>query len=220
MCGGRLVPLAAREPKHGPNPDAAVHRNRPQFYLPACLCIFLIESQMFVGWYCKRASRWESETRCPGIMSNSHQWHMLRLALRSHYHHQIRQPFCRMAGTTVQLPSTERIAQLVDALASINARVAATSSSKTPPTLIAVSKYHLPSDILACYQEGKQLHFGENYVQELVDKAAEVRVLNPYLFIRLISLSSQERSNGISSAHSSLTRPKHSLVCPASSVIR
>lgn len=36
-----------------------------------------------------------------------------------------------------------------------------------------MSKYKPAEDILACY-EHEQLDFGENYVQELVDKAASV----------------------------------------------
>ena len=37
---------------------------------------------------------------------------------------------------------------------------------------MAVSKLKPASDILALYQESKQLHFGENYAQELMEKAA------------------------------------------------
>jgi uncharacterized pyridoxal phosphate-containing UPF0001 family protein len=37
---------------------------------------------------------------------------------------------------------------------------------------VAVSKLKPASDILALYQENKQLHFGENYAQELMEKAA------------------------------------------------
>lgn len=40
--------------------------------------------------------------------------------------------------------------------------------------LVAVSKYKPSSDVLACYEDG-QRDFGENYVQELVDKAQQVR---------------------------------------------
>ncbi|KDN49609.1 hypothetical protein K437DRAFT_255289 [Tilletiaria anomala UBC 951] len=39
------------------------------------------------------------------------------------------------------------------------------------PRLVAVSKLHPPSAIMAAYVEAKQVHFGENYVQELVEKA-------------------------------------------------
>lgn len=39
--------------------------------------------------------------------------------------------------------------------------------------LIAVSKYKPAADVLACYEHG-QRDFGENYVQELVDKAKQV----------------------------------------------
>jgi uncharacterized pyridoxal phosphate-containing UPF0001 family protein len=34
-----------------------------------------------------------------------------------------------------------------------------------------VSKLKPASDILALYQEAKQIHFGENYAQELMEKA-------------------------------------------------
>jgi uncharacterized pyridoxal phosphate-containing UPF0001 family protein len=36
---------------------------------------------------------------------------------------------------------------------------------------VAVSKLKPASDILALYQEAKQEHFGENYAQELMEKA-------------------------------------------------
>ena len=41
------------------------------------------------------------------------------------------------------------------------------------PTLVAVSKYKPAADIQACYDAGHR-HFGENYVQELVEKAEQV----------------------------------------------
>jgi hypothetical protein len=44
------------------------------------------------------------------------------------------------------------------------------------PRLVAVSKLHPPSSILAAYVHAKQTHFGENYVQEMKDKA---KVLPP-----------------------------------------
>ncbi|EGO24343.1 hypothetical protein SERLADRAFT_337532, partial [Serpula lacrymans var. lacrymans S7.9] len=42
-------------------------------------------------------------------------------------------------------------------------------------TLLAVSKYKPASDVLACYEHG-QRDFGENYVQELVEKAEQLPV--------------------------------------------
>jgi PLP dependent protein len=38
--------------------------------------------------------------------------------------------------------------------------------------LVAVSKLKPASDILALYQETQHVHFGENYAQELIEKAA------------------------------------------------
>ncbi|KAI0331864.1 hypothetical protein GY45DRAFT_549668 [Cubamyces sp. BRFM 1775] len=72
----------------------------------------------------------------------------------------------------------ERAEELKEALAEIRQRVEAASAKAaaprtTPPVLVAVSKYKPASDILACYDDG-QRDFGENYVQELVDKAAQL----------------------------------------------
>ena len=67
--------------------------------------------------------------------------------------------------------SVERAEELRESLAEIRERVEALSSNSA--TLVAVSKYKPSSDILVCYENG-QKDFGENYVQELVDKAKEV----------------------------------------------
>ncbi|RPD60151.1 hypothetical protein L226DRAFT_67392 [Lentinus tigrinus ALCF2SS1-7] len=72
--------------------------------------------------------------------------------------------------------SAERIDELKESLAEIRQRIQAARPSQgatSQPTLVAVSKYKPASDILACYDEG-QLDFGENYVQELVEKAAQL----------------------------------------------
>lgn len=71
--------------------------------------------------------------------------------------------------------SIERAAEVSESLTEIKARVQASSlpSAPFPPTLVAVSKYKPASDILTCYEDG-QLDFGENYVQELVEKAESV----------------------------------------------
>lgn len=45
------------------------------------------------------------------------------------------------------------------------------SGRDKPPRLVAVSKLHPPSSIMAAYVHTGQVHFGENYVQEMVDKA-------------------------------------------------
>lgn len=81
----------------------------------------------------------------------------------------------KMASTTstpVARASAERVAELRENLAEIRTRVQTASSSRQT-TLVAVSKYKPASDVLACVEDG-QLDFGENYVQELVDKAAQV----------------------------------------------
>ncbi|KAK0469530.1 uncharacterized protein EV420DRAFT_1495071 [Desarmillaria tabescens] len=68
--------------------------------------------------------------------------------------------------------SPERKAELLESLAEIRSRVASASPA-TPTLLVAVSKYKPVSDIQACLEDG-QLDFGENYVQELVEKAKEL----------------------------------------------
>jgi PLP dependent protein len=72
--------------------------------------------------------------------------------------------------------SPERTVELLESLTDIKYRIRAAAADRCYPTLIAVSKYKPSSDILACH-EGGQHDFGENYVQELVEKAAEVRSL-------------------------------------------
>ncbi|KAF7321702.1 Pyridoxal phosphate homeostasis protein [Mycena kentingensis (nom. inval.)] len=67
----------------------------------------------------------------------------------------------------------QRSAELLKSLSEVRARILAAASSRSP-TLVAVSKYKPASDIHACHNDGGQLDFGENYVQELVDKAKEL----------------------------------------------
>jgi hypothetical protein len=78
--------------------------------------------------------------------------------------------------STVTIAPPERIAEISDALAAVRARIEASAEQhrSIPPVLVAVSKFKPESDILACYENG-QRDFGENYVQELVHKASQVR---------------------------------------------
>ncbi|KZV62391.1 hypothetical protein PENSPDRAFT_658141 [Peniophora sp. CONT] len=75
-------------------------------------------------------------------------------------------------SSPIARPSAARTQDLVDNLAEIRDRVRQAAGDRLgkEPTLVAVSKYKPPADILACYDVG-QRDFGENYVQELVDKA-------------------------------------------------
>ncbi|KDR68576.1 hypothetical protein GALMADRAFT_78441 [Galerina marginata CBS 339.88] len=75
-----------------------------------------------------------------------------------------------MSGSTVDPASAERTAEILESLEEIKTRAKAASLEGSSPTLVAVSKYKPASDILACYDNG-QLDFGENYVQELEEKA-------------------------------------------------
>ncbi|KIK54443.1 hypothetical protein GYMLUDRAFT_48803 [Collybiopsis luxurians FD-317 M1] len=78
---------------------------------------------------------------------------------------------------SAQQASSERTEELCESLAEIRARVTAAAgsapASEPPQKLVAVSKYKPSSDISVCFNEG-QRDFGENYVQELVDKANEL----------------------------------------------
>lgn len=71
--------------------------------------------------------------------------------------------------------SPDRNEELHASLNDIRARIAAAISAMNlpgpTPKLVAVSKYKPATDIRACYDAG-QRDFGENYVQELIDKAA------------------------------------------------
>ncbi len=90
---------------------------------------------------------------------------------------------------SVSRPDPDRAAELAENLSDIRSRVteAVASSSRSgdlpKPLLVAVSKYKPSSDILECYQQG-QRDFGENYVQELIDKAKEVSAVSDHAFVR------------------------------------
>ncbi|CDO70643.1 hypothetical protein BN946_scf184756.g9 [Trametes cinnabarina] len=94
--------------------------------------------------------------------------------LRVKHTHSLR---ARLMTTSIGHATPERAAELKESLAEIRQRVEAagakTASRTRPATLVAVSKYKPASDVLACYDAG-QRDFGENYVQELVDKAAQL----------------------------------------------
>ncbi|THV06314.1 hypothetical protein K435DRAFT_773290 [Dendrothele bispora CBS 962.96] len=81
-----------------------------------------------------------------------------------------------MSDSSFPRASTERTQELRENLKEIRQRVqdaSASVSSGTPTKLVAVSKYKPSSDIMVCYEDG-QRDFGENYVQELVDKGKEL----------------------------------------------
>lgn len=72
---------------------------------------------------------------------------------------------------TVPRASAERTEAIRMRMEAVHKRIHdASSSADQRPSLLAVSKLHPPSDVLAAYQTG-QRHFGENYAQELVEKA-------------------------------------------------
>lgn len=68
-------------------------------------------------------------------------------------------------------PSIERAQELVENYKAVEAQVK--SAATQPVTLVAVSKLKPSSDIQALYDHGVR-HFGENYVQELLEKAKEL----------------------------------------------
>lgn len=63
-----------------------------------------------------------------------------------------------------------RAKTLVSAFQSVSERVAKAANGRNV-RLVAVSKLKPASDILALYEGAKQDHFGENYAQELMEKA-------------------------------------------------
>lgn len=107
----------------------------------------------------------------------------------------------------------ERQSEVLENLAEIRARVSAASLVHSTPSLVAVSKYKPQSDLQICYDDG-QRDFGENYVQELVDKAAAVSFgpMPPLALRSEIRASFLKIFDGISLALSNPTRLKYSLV--------
>ncbi|ORY07214.1 hypothetical protein K493DRAFT_251304 [Basidiobolus meristosporus CBS 931.73] len=67
----------------------------------------------------------------------------------------------------------ERAEEVTYNLSQVIERVKAATPEKQTARLVAVSKIKPASDVLAAYNAG-QRHFGENYVQELVDKSQEL----------------------------------------------
>ncbi len=109
----------------------------------------------------------------------------------------------------------ERKQELLESLAEIRARVKTATVTSFPPTLVAVSKIKPASDILICYNDG-QIDFGENYVQELEDKAKIVRFLAGCLDVtdNDVSRSSLRIYAGISLEPYNQTKLKPSPVRP------
>jgi PLP dependent protein len=79
-----------------------------------------------------------------------------------------------MSSSLSSSTSTTRSVQVQEQLVEIKSRVQNIAADRDrEPTLVAVSKYKPAADIQACYDAGHR-HFGENYVQELVEKAEQV----------------------------------------------
>ncbi|KAJ4477646.1 hypothetical protein C8J55DRAFT_430344 [Lentinula edodes] len=86
----------------------------------------------------------------------------------------------------IQKATPERTAEIRESLTEIRGRVSRSVEAlglvSNIPKLIAVSKYKPSADILVCYELGQRA-FGENYVQELVDKAKELPIEIQWHFI-------------------------------------
>jgi len=79
-------------------------------------------------------------------------------------------------GQNFQTTHGESLNQVVESLKNVNARirnVCLNHNILKEPRLVAVSKTKSASLVLACYKSG-HLHFGENYVQEIVEKSKEL----------------------------------------------
>lgn len=81
----------------------------------------------------------------------------------------------QMSAQGVQQATDARKEELAEALKEVRHNVESACANRTttvpPPCLVAVSKYKPASDILACLELG-HLDFGENYVNELTEKAS------------------------------------------------
>ncbi|WFD05518.1 hypothetical protein MVES1_000848 [Malassezia vespertilionis] len=75
---------------------------------------------------------------------------------------------------TIPRPTTERAAAIQIYIEAVRERIstAARKVSVKAPQLLAVSKLQPASDVMAAYEQTAQRHFGENYAQELVEKAS------------------------------------------------
>lgn len=67
----------------------------------------------------------------------------------------------------------ERATELRDNMESVLSEIKSASSNREPARLVPISKIKPASDIQALYDAGYR-HFGENYIQELADKAEVV----------------------------------------------
>lgn len=96
------------------------------------------------------------------------------------------QPFPRTTRTFITLRyahkmsmslqyTSDRQAELKENIESVLSEIesAASSSSRPPSRLVPISKLKPASDIQALYDAGYR-HFGENYIQEMADKAEVV----------------------------------------------
>ena len=72
-------------------------------------------------------------------------------------------------------PTDTRAAELALLINEVQIKIAGVTPPGGPkPRLVAVSKYKPAADITGCYEAGHR-DFGENYVQELTEKASQVR---------------------------------------------
>lgn len=80
----------------------------------------------------------------------------------------------RLAISTIRNMSTQssRHENIKSSLSSVLSRIESSAASSSP-RLVAVSKYISSEDIKSAYDAG-QRHFGENYIQELIIKSAEL----------------------------------------------
>ncbi|SJX62837.1 uncharacterized protein SRS1_13666 [Sporisorium reilianum f. sp. reilianum] len=76
------------------------------------------------------------------------------------------------SAVTIEGPqSPQKVQEVRERIRKAAQKGKAIGSAGKEPRLVAISKLHPPSAILAAHKQVGQLHFGENYVQEMVDKA-------------------------------------------------
>ncbi|KAF8754377.1 Acetamidase formamidase [Rhizoctonia solani] len=111
-----------------------------------------------------------------------------------------------MSGVGIELASAARQEELAESLGEVRQKVEsactnrAVEARETLPCLVAVSKYKPASDIRACYDLG-QLDFGENYVDELLQKAAELPESIRWHFIGSLQSNKCKKIAGVSNLY-------------------
>lgn len=83
----------------------------------------------------------------------------------------------RIAGAIMRRPQVTDMNYALHSVRLTVSFVCIAQSVTKPVRLVAVSKFHPKESVLEAYSLGQHV-FGENYVQELIDKASDPDILN------------------------------------------